>query len=77
MKSKKSHDYSEIINVLVLIAIVVLFVAVYLAGTGKNGLKSVAIKTEQAYVKKAEDIKAAKNLGGLNNDWDLTYHLHC
>lgn len=60
MKSKKPHDYSEIINVLVLIAIVVLFVAVYIAGTGKNGLKSVAIKTEQAYVNKAEDIKAAK-----------------
>lgn len=44
----------------------------------QNSYRLAIAETYKYFTKREisqEDIKAAKNLGGLNNDWDLTYHL--
>ncbi|MBQ4122852.1 transglutaminase domain-containing protein [bacterium] len=59
-KKKTSQDYSEVINILVFILLVVVFLGAYIAGAQKGGLKDIFIKTEKAYLDKADDMQAAK-----------------
>lgn len=57
---KEPKDYSEAVNVLALVVLVVVFVGVYFAGANGGGFKKAVIKTEKAYVEKTENIKNVK-----------------